>query len=126
MDNKWYYTEDLIEEFKMKNKNKEYIHLDAVEMDINPKNIIAINNTYGYPEILNDYKMKRLKTSYKENSWLDNSRSILTFSLLMLPNGDLLVNGGGNHRAVLAKEEGLESVRALVSRVIYKDYHQEV
>lgn len=79
-----------------------------------------MNKNYSYPEILSDYKMEKLKASYKKHKWLNDSKAILGFCLLKLPNGDLLVNGGGNHRAVLAKEEGLTSVKAWVAEVRFK------
>lgn len=121
MDNNWRYTEDVIEEFKIKYKNRVVDTDDAVLMDINPERIVAINNIFNYPDILNDYKMKRLRKSYEENGWINNHKGIGGFCFLMLPNGDLLVNGGGNHRAVLVKEEGLKSVKAIVNKVKFID-----
>ncbi|WP_368244219.1 hypothetical protein [Clostridium tertium] len=117
MENSWKYTEDVLNEFCSVHKGKYFLTDDEEIMEINPQRIISINNTYAYPDILNDDKMKVLKKSYKENKWLKNYKAILGLSLLMLPNGDLLVNGGGNHRAVLAKEEGLSHVKAFVSKV---------
>ncbi len=44
-----------------------------------------------------------------------------TLDILKFPNGDLVVNGSGNHRAVLAKELGLKSILANVHEVRYLD-----
>ena len=45
--------------------------------------------------------MKRLKESVELNGWVD--ANIMSFCLLEFPNGDLAVNGAGNHRAVLSE-----------------------
>ena len=119
LGNKWKYTEEVIDEFKRKNQNRSVITLDEMLMDINPQRIIAINNVYEYPEILDDYKMINLKKSVENDGWIN--KGIGGFSLLMLPNGDLIVNGGGNHRAVLSKELQISSVKAMVARVVYDD-----
>lgn len=111
------YTEDLIKEFKENNKGRIITNCREEVIEIDPQRIIGINNTYEYPDILNDFKMKRLEESYGKSGWLNNHKSIVGFSLLMLPNGDLLVDGAGNHRAVFAKEKGLKSVKAIVRKI---------
>lgn len=114
-------TEDVIREFKLNNKDRFFETKEPEIMDINPQRIIAINNNYSYEEIISDPKMERLKESFKTNGWINTDiRSILSFTLLMLPNGDILANGGGNHRSVLSKELGLTSVKAYVHKVVYK------
>lgn len=119
MVHKWEETEQIIEEFNEKNKDKRVKTLDAIPMDIDPQKIIAINDNYEYPHILNDYKMQLLKESVNTNGW--TNEGIGGFSLLMLPNGDLVVAGAGNHRAVLSKELSIPSVKAMVARVVYDD-----
>lgn len=111
----WKKTEYVIKQFMDENKEKNYKTLPSEIMIINPQNIISINENYSYPEILNDCKMDRLKKSVEEYGW--KNENIHSFELLMLPDGALLVNGAGNHRAVLAKELHIESVKALVSKV---------
>ena len=119
--NKFKRTEDVIREFQLKNKNTAFTTTDPEFMYINPQRIIAINENFNYEEIMQDYKMGILKSSFKKKGWdNDDITSILSFTLLMLPNGDLLANGNGNHRAVLSKELGLTSVKAYVARVVYK------
>lgn len=114
-------TEDVIIEFKLNNKDRVCETKDPEIMYINPQRIIAINENFNYEEIMKDDKMKKLKESYDKHGWIDtNIQSILSFTLLMLPNGDILANGGGNHRSVLSKELGLTSVRAYVAKVVYK------
>ena len=112
-------TEEVIEEFKLNNMGRICETKDDEIMDINPQRIIALNDNFDYEEIIEDYKMKHLKKSVEENGW--QNKNIQTFNLLMLPNGDLLVNGAGNHRAVLSKELGLTSIKASVKKVVYKD-----
>ena len=119
MGSTWEYTEKVINEFERENKNRRVITLDSIPMDINPQRIIAINDVYEYPEILDDYRMIKLKESVENQGWIN--KNIGGFSLLMLPNGDLIVNGGGNHRAVLSKELQIPSVKAMVARVVYDD-----
>ena len=119
LENKWRYTEEVIDEFERENQNRRVKMLDAIPMDINPQRIIAINDVYEYPEILDDYRMIRLKEAVENQGWIN--KSIGGFSLLMLPNGDLIVNGGGNHRAVLSKELQIPSVKAMVERLVYNE-----
>lgn len=109
----------MIDEFERENQNRRVKMLDAIPMDINPQRIIAINDVYEYPEILDDYRMIRLKEAVENQGWIN--KSIGGFSLLMLPNGDLIVNGGGNHRAVLSKELQIPSVKAMVERLVYNE-----
>lgn len=90
LENIWEYTEKVIDEFKRENKNRRLITLDAIPMDTNPQRIIAINDVYEYPEILDDYRMIRLKESVKNQGWIN--KSIGGFSLLMLPNGSNLAS----------------------------------
>ncbi|OOZ97605.1 hypothetical protein CQZ91_13415 [Bacillus cereus] len=115
----WKKTEAVRKEFCEINKNRHVTTIDSVIQSINPQDIIAINETYDYPDILNDYKMEKLKNSVKSEGWKDKQPR--DFCLLMLPDGKMLVNGGGNHRAVLAKELSIESVKANVAKVIYLD-----
>ncbi|NKF05288.1 hypothetical protein J1C67_14475 [Clostridium gasigenes] len=119
MMNTWEVSENVISEFRTDNKNRRVTTISEEYMYIDPQMIIAINSDYEYPEILNDYKMKRLEESVISNGWLNNN--IGDFSLLMLPNGHLVVNGNGNHRAVLSKEMKIKSVIANVIRIIYED-----
>jgi hypothetical protein len=119
MAHKWKSTEQVIKKFIKENENRCTHTLDEVPMYINPQKIIAINDNYEYPEILNDYKMQELKNSVKYNGWIN--KNIQTFCLLMFPNGDLVVNGAGNHRGVLSKELSIPSVKAMVAKVVYSD-----
>lgn len=115
----WKSTSQVIKAFKSQNQGRCVETLEAIPMDVNPQNIIAIDSNYSYPEILEDYKMKKLKESVESNGW--TNENIGSFSLLMFPNGDLVASGGGNHRAVLSKELSISSVRAMVSKVVYCD-----
>lgn len=119
MSNIWKSTEEVIEKFRNENKERMVSTQDEIPMSINPQRIIGIRNNYTYPEILHDYRMEKLKESYNKNGWIN--KNIQTFSLIMFPNGDLVVDGGGNHRAVLSKELAVPSVMAMVSKVIYED-----
>lgn len=121
MNINWEVSENVIEEFKNNNITRCCKTLDAEIMDINPQKIIAINSNFSYPSILNDHKMKILKSSVITNGWIDKLPDILGFCLLMFPNGDLIVDGAGNHRAVLSKELSIPSVKAYVSKVVYCD-----
>ncbi|HFJ9281494.1 TPA: hypothetical protein ACGW6Z_005798 [Bacillus cereus] len=114
----WLVSEEVIEEFTKNNQGREVTTDDIGVQTINPQDIIAINENYDYPDILNDYKMEKLKKSVEENEWTDEQPQ--GFCLLMFPDGKMVVNGAGNHRAVLAKELSIESVRATVKKVRYK------
>ncbi|AIQ59676.1 hypothetical protein [Paenibacillus borealis] len=115
MAKKWKTTEKVIKKFQEKYKDKAATTLGAVLKDVDPQKIIAINESYDYPSILNDYKMGILKESVEKNGWT-NERPDGIY-LIELPNGDLLVGGMGNHRAVLAKELGIPSIKASVGLV---------
>jgi hypothetical protein len=119
MGKKWKVTEKVIPKFieKQQAKDKDVIieTLSEVIKEVDPQKIVAINETYDYPSILNDFKMERLKKSVKGNGWTDEDPS--TISLLELPNGDLLVAGQGNHRAVLSKELSIAKIKAAVAEV---------
>ncbi|MEI2358944.1 hypothetical protein [Mesobacillus zeae] len=115
MSKKWKVTEKVIKKFQKKHKDKNVVTLDDVIKEVDPQRIIAINETYDYPSILNDYKMNKLKKSVEENGWTNENPS--TIYLFELPNGDLLVAGCGNHRAVLSKELSIPSIKATVGEV---------
>ncbi|GKU24315.1 hypothetical protein [Clostridium folliculivorans] len=119
MGSEWKSTEKIISSFIKENEGRTVTTLEAIVMDIDPQKIIGINDNYEYSEIINDYKMKPLKESVTKNGW--RNINIQSFCLLMFPNGDLVVTGAGNHRAVLAKELAIPSVRAMVAKVVYTD-----
>ncbi|MRS25920.1 hypothetical protein [Bacillus sp. RIT694] len=113
----WRVSEEVIEEFSKNNQDREVTTDDIGVQSINPQDIIAINENYDYPDILSDYKMDKLKKSVEENNWTNEQPQ--GFCLLMLPDGKMIVNGAGNHRAVLAKELSIESVKATIKKVRY-------
>lgn len=111
-------SEDVIKKFKLENKNRTVSTYDVWIQDIDPSKIIAINWPYTYPEILDDFKMKKLKKKIKnKEDWDMCPNKAMTLNILKFPNGDLVVNGSGNHRAVLAKELGMGKVKANVKEV---------
>lgn len=120
----WKNTSDETEKFKKENKHRICTTMDPVIKAIDPQKIMAISGSYTYPEILNDYKMKKLIESVDEKGWEEKLNKVRDFDLLELPNGDLLVNGNGNHRAVLAKERKIPEVRANVQTVVYDDFEK--
>jgi len=112
-------TEEVIKIFKVSNKNRIVKTAEPTPTEVDPQKIIAINNNYRYPEILNDYKMEKLKKLVELNGWVN--KDVMGFCLLEFPNGDLVVNGAGNHRAVLSKILSIPSVKAMVAKVEYQD-----
>lgn len=110
-------TSNIINKFIKENKNRVCITENPIAMIIDPQKIIAINDSYDYPEILEDYKMIQLRDSVEKNGWHDDN--YLGICLLQLPNGDLLVNGCGNHRAVLSKVLEIPNIKASVAIVKY-------
>lgn len=63
--------------------------------------------------------MEKLKKSYASEGWKDKTPQ--TLDLLEFPDGSIVVNGNGNHRAVFAKEKSLSSIKANLQRVVYCD-----
>lgn len=114
---KWKKSEEVISDFKEENSEGRFETVSIGIVEVNPQKIVALN--LDYHDIENDYKMKRLKEKVKQNGWIDVQPQDLC--LLQLPNGDLLVNGGGNHRAVLSNEFGLTCIKADVFKVIDLD-----
>lgn len=114
-------TEEIIKEFKEENSAGSFQTFEMGIIDIDPSNIIALN--FPVEDIINDEKMQRLKTSVESNGWTNENPG--GFSILQFPNGDLAVNGGGNHRGYLSKslkEKGeLEFVKADVLKVVNLD-----
>lgn len=112
-------TEEIISQFEnaCKSQGKFAKTLPERIMYVDPQRIISINDNFEYDEILNDNKMKALEESVNKNGWTNQNPQ--TFCLMMLPNGDLLVNGGGNHRAVLSKKLQIPEVKASVCIVEY-------
>ena len=112
-------TEEVIAEFKneVMTQKRNVKTIPERIMYINPERIISINDNFEYEEILKDDKMKELEKSVKQNGWTNQNPE--TFCLMMLPNGDLLVNGAGNHRAVLSKNLKIQKVKASVCIVEY-------
>ncbi|MGG3943362.1 hypothetical protein ABEV54_18205 [Peribacillus psychrosaccharolyticus] len=117
--NIWFKSEDLIEDFQNKNKGRCITTSVSKIETIYPQRIIGINENYDYPDILDDYKMQKLKKSVKEKGW--TNEGLMGFDLLKFPNGDMVVNGAGNHRAVLSKELSIVEIKANVKRIIYCD-----
>lgn len=115
----WFKSEDVIRKFKSDNSHRNVTTLEPIIRDVDPQKIIGINEVYDYPEILGDFKMERLKRSYDSIGWKDKVPQ--TLDLLEFPDGSIVVNGNGNHRAVLAKEESLSSIKANLMKVVYND-----
>ncbi|MGE5705056.1 MAG: hypothetical protein ACM32O_21210 [Clostridia bacterium] len=111
---KWKNSEEVIESFK-KTTTKGCETIECGVLEIDPRKIIALDLDYN--DIKDDYKMKELKESVKKNGWTNQNPQ--TLCLLEFPNGEYVVNGGGNHRAVLSNELGLKGIQATVMRVIY-------
>lgn len=65
-----------------------------------------------------------LRKSVEENGWTNENPE--TLCLLEMPNNDLLVNGMGNHRAVLAKELSINAIMASVEKVRFVDNPDDI
>lgn len=115
-------TSEVIEAWKEENKNRKYETIERWIQDIDPSKIIAISQPYEYPEILSDYKMKNLRKKIKTaKDWDMSPKHALSLCLLKFPNGDMVVDGAGNHRAVLAKELKVPIIKATLNEVVYLD-----
>jgi len=114
-------TGEMIKEFNEENSNGSFQTFEVGIIDIDPSNIVALD--FPVEDVINDQKMQRLKTSVDSNGWTNENPG--GFSILQFPNGDLAVNGGGNHRGYLSKslkEKGeLEFVKASVLKVVNLD-----
>ncbi|MGG4467385.1 hypothetical protein ABER68_05005 [Paenibacillus alvei] len=111
-------SEELITEFNEVTA-EPCLTFDLGIIEVDPERIIALS--LDEEDIKDDHRMKKLKASVKTNGWTNEAPQ--GFSLLQFPNGDLVVNGGGNHRAYLSKKlkgKGkLQYVKANVLKVVY-------
>ncbi|MFF5815855.1 hypothetical protein [Lysinibacillus capsici] len=115
-------TSKVIEEWIEENKNRKCKTIDRGIKEVDPSNIIAISHPYEYPEILSDYKMQKLKKIIKTaDDWDMSFQHALSLCLLKFPNGNMVVDGQGNHRAVLAKELKVPKIKVTLSEVVYED-----
>lgn len=109
----WQNTYAVLEPYK----NGKYISVDAGVRSIDPSRIIALS--LPYEDIVTDHKMNNLRNSVDQYGWENrNPRSI---SLMRLPNGDYIVDGGGNHRAVVTNEKGIKQIQASVTVIMPGD-----
>ncbi|PIC87996.1 hypothetical protein CSV72_02275 [Sporosarcina sp. P20a] len=115
----WGDSDVIATEFFDINKDREIKRLKGEIIEIDPSKIVALASNYSYETVFQDNKMKKLIASVKKNGWINEGLN--SFSLVMFPNGNMVVGSGGNHRAVLANELGLKSVKAFVSKIVYCD-----
>ncbi|GEM_PF-1352705 len=121
MRNVWLNSQEVIEEFKQQNSGRSVTTLKPEIMEINPQDIVALSLN-AEKVAGNAYKIDRIKLSIKENGWTNKLQDVISFELLMLPDGRLIVGGNGNHRAFLSKEMNIStSVKANVHKVVYQD-----
>lgn len=76
-----------------------------------PSDIVELS--LPFKEIMNDTKMKWLREQVAKKEW--NDPSPYTLHLELMPTGKYVVASGGNHRSVLARELGLEEIKASIS-----------
>lgn len=105
---KWLDADRLIEKYD----DPKYIHVDIGINTIDPSKIVALSRE------LDDFKLKRLRENVAKNGWQD--KSPMDFMLFKTPDGKFAVGGGGNHRAFLSNEMGLNEVKAQVTTVFLK------
>jgi len=110
---------EVLEEFA-NSVTEHFVSNEHEIMEVNPQRLIALEDNFSYPEILEDYDSKRLMESIRINGWIDKLPDILGFNLLQLPNGYLIVDGSGNHRSAVSYYLKIDKVKANVSRIIQK------
>lgn len=115
-------TEVILNDFFKDKDRKDYVTTNHKIEKINPQKIIGITPTYKYPDILNDRKTLRLKEKIEKfGGWDNDEFKARSLALIELPTGNYIVDGGGNHRAVLSKELGMTEITAFVRKLIPKE-----
>lgn len=82
--------------------------------DVNPQRIVGLSRPYE--DICNDSQMVALRRRVCEEGW--NDPFPCGMDVYRLPDGRLIIQRGGNHRAILARELGLTRVPALVTVMV--------
>lgn len=82
---------------------------------MDPSRFIALSSDYEM--VCDDYRMRQLRDKVNKNGWNDPDPS--TLKLTRLPHGDYVVDGFGNHRALLANEMGLKQIFANVRHIYH-------
>jgi len=117
-------SKDVIRDFELKNKDIKHKTSNPEIRYINPQRIVGINNSHTYKEMMTGSKMRKLRKSVELNGWTDEEP--YGINLLEFPNGDIVVRGSGNHRAVLSKLLGLQKIKANVAVYIMVKYEKGV
>ncbi|KJD47131.1 hypothetical protein [Paenibacillus terrae] len=106
---KWKSTQKIQKKIT-ESKEQKYYKVDLGIQKVEPKKIVALSRP------IDDRKLERLRKSVKDDGWTDiNPQTIL---LWKLPNGDLIVDGEGNHRAYYSRTEEVKEIKAEVSLII--------
>jgi len=114
-------TEEVFDEFFKGKDRNDYVTTEHRIKKISPQKIIGITPTYRYPDILNDRRTQKLKTNIQRfGGWDNDEFKARSLRLIELPNGNYVVDGGGNHRAVFSKELGMTEITAFVRKLIVK------
>ncbi|RRJ54847.1 hypothetical protein EHV15_35325 [Paenibacillus oralis] len=94
----------------IENKEQKYYQVELGIQTVRPKKIIALSRS------IDEDKLNRLREKVEKDGWKDISPE--TILLWKLPNGALIVNGEGNHRAYYSRIEGIKEIKATVSLII--------
>lgn len=105
----WLDSNELIEAI-----GEEYLRCDVGICCVCPMQIVGLSLPYA--EVVSDRQMNSLRERVKSTGWNDPHPNGL--HLYLMPEGDYLVNSGGNHRAVLANELKLCEIKASVTVVV--------
>ncbi|WGU92064.1 hypothetical protein QJQ58_15740 [Paenibacillus dendritiformis] len=100
----WKETKALLEKY---NNNKEFILVELGVKKVNPKLIVGLSRE------LDDGRVSSLRKSIESSGWKDIHPS--SMHMVKLPTGEYLVCNGGNHRAFLSRELGIQEIKAQVS-----------
>lgn len=111
MNKKWLNSEDVLKQFRDGNHQEILLGVRLVD----PSKFIALSMDCDM--VCNDLRMRQLKQKVDDNGWNDPNPH--TLKLIQLPNGDYVVDGYGNHRALLANERQLSQIPALVRRIFH-------
>lgn len=108
----WQFFADLAKRY-----NGNYYKYDLGGYEVSVRNIIGLS----YEGVLKEEKLKRLYQSIKKNGYIYDDFSYKDLNIVRFPDGMYSVCEGGNHRPYLAKQLGIEEIKAYVSILIPKE-----
>lgn len=107
----WKMTNSILEQISY--NSRDFISIELGIQTVNPLDIIGLSRQ------LDGEKLSTLRRKIEEHGWQNIEPHGI--SLIRLPDQSYIVNAGGNHRAFLCNEFGIDNIQAQVTAFIPKN-----